>query len=87
MGHLAHPQSGDVELLAVKDALDQGFKLAFLADGWFIEFGDRRAAAGFWVVADLAPKTLVLHFNRSGRLLPIAKKVLAGAHDPVRLTG
>jgi uncharacterized protein YhaN len=68
-----------LRLAAIEDAVDHGLKLPFLADDLFINYDDRRSAAGFQVLAALAAKTQVLFFTHHDHLLPVAQNALAGS--------
>lgn len=49
------------------------------ADDLFINFDDKRAAAGFRVLGELAKKTQVLFFTHHEHLLEVARRVLGDA--------
>jgi uncharacterized protein YhaN len=76
-----------LRIAAVEDYLDHAESMPFVADDLFINFDDKRAAAGFRVLGELAKKTQVLFFTHHEHLLEVARKVLgvpiAGATLPV----
>jgi uncharacterized protein YhaN len=76
-----------LRIAAVEDYLGHADPLPFIADDLFINFDDKRAAAGFRVLGELAKKTQVLFFTHHEHLLEVARKALgvtiAGATLPV----
>lgn len=66
-----------LRLAAVEDAVHAGASLPFLADDLFINYDDRRARAGFQVLAELAQTTQVLFFTHHQHLIAIAEAALA----------
>lgn len=76
-----------LRIAAVEDYLDHAEPMPFIADDLFINFDDKRAAAGFRVLGELAKKTQVLFFTHHEHLLEVARKALgvpiAGATLPV----
>ena len=75
-----------LRIAAVEDYLEHAEPMPFIADDLFINFDDRRAAAGFCVLGELAKKTQVLFFTHHEHLLDVARKALgvpiAGATLP-----
>jgi len=65
-----------LRVAAVEDYLDHAEPMPFMADDLFINFDDKRAAAGFRVLAELAKKTQVLFFTHHEHLLEVARKAL-----------
>lgn len=65
-----------LRLAAVEESIAGGCRLPFLADDLFVNFDDKRSAAGFQVLAELATKTQVLFFTHHGHLLEVAREVL-----------
>lgn len=65
-----------LRIAAVEDYLDHAEPMPFIADDLFINFDDKRAAAGFQVLGELAKKTQVLFFTHHEHLLDIAQKAL-----------
>lgn len=65
-----------LRVAAVEDYLDHAEPMPFIADDLFINFDDKRAAAGFRVLAELAKKTQVLFFTHHEHLLEVARKAL-----------
>lgn len=65
-----------LRLAAVEAAIDNGLRLPFLADDLFINYDDKRALAGFQVLAELAQKTQVLFFSHHDHLMGVAEFAL-----------
>jgi uncharacterized protein YhaN len=65
-----------LRVAAVEDYLDRAEPMPFIADDLFINFDDKRAAAGFRVLSELAKKTQVLFFTHHEHLLEVAQKAL-----------
>jgi uncharacterized protein YhaN len=65
-----------LRIAAIEDYLDHAEPMPFIADDLFINFDDKRAAAGFRVLAELAQKTQVLFFTHHQHLLDVAQKAL-----------
>jgi uncharacterized protein YhaN len=61
---------------AIEDYLDHAEPMPFIADDLFINFDDKRAAAGFRVLGELAKKTQVLFFTHHEHLLQVARTAL-----------
>jgi uncharacterized protein YhaN len=65
-----------LRIAAIEDYLDHAEPMPFIADDLFINFDDKRAAAGFRVLGELAQKTQVLFFTHHEHLLEVARKAL-----------
>jgi uncharacterized protein YhaN len=65
-----------LRLAAIEDYLDHAEPMPFIADDLFINFDDKRAAAGFRVLGELAKKTQVLFFTHHEHLLEVARNAL-----------
>lgn len=65
-----------LRIAAIEDYLDHAEPMPFIADDLFINFDDKRAAAGFRVLGELAKKTQVLFFTHHEHLLDVARKAL-----------
>jgi uncharacterized protein YhaN len=65
-----------LRVAAIEDYLDHAEPMPFIADDLFINFDDKRAAAGFRVLSELAKKTQVLFFTHHEHLLEVARKAL-----------
>jgi uncharacterized protein YhaN len=65
-----------LRVAAIEDYLDHAPPLPFMADDLFINFDNRRAAAGFHVLNELAKKTQVLFFTHHQHLLEVARATL-----------
>ena len=76
-----------LRVAAVEDYLDHAEPMPFIADDLFINFDDKRAAAGFRVLGELAKKTQVLFFTHHAHLPEVAREALgapiAGVTLPV----
>jgi uncharacterized protein YhaN len=66
-----------LRVAAVEDYLDHAEPMPFIADDLFINFDDKRAAAGFRVLSELAKKTQVLFFTHHQHLVDVARQTLA----------
>lgn len=65
-----------LRVAAIEDYLDHAEPMPFIADDLFINFDDKRAAAGFRVLGELAKKTQVLFFTHHDHLVEVARKAL-----------
>ena len=65
-----------LRLAALEQSVAAGVGLPFLADDLFVNFDDRRAEAGFRVLAEVARTTQVLFFTHHPHLVQIAKSVV-----------
>jgi uncharacterized protein YhaN len=65
-----------LRIAAIEDYLDHAEPMPFIADDLFINFDEKRAAAGFRVLSELAKKTQVLFFTHHEHLLDVARKTL-----------
>lgn len=65
-----------LRIAAIEDYLDHAEPMPFIADDLFINFDEKRAAAGFRVLNELAKKTQVLFFTHHEHLLDVARKTL-----------
>jgi uncharacterized protein YhaN len=65
-----------LRVAAIEDYLDHAEPMPFIADDLFINFDDKRAAAGLRVLSELAKKTQVLFFTHHEHLLEVARKAL-----------
>jgi uncharacterized protein YhaN len=65
-----------LRLAAVEDYLERAEPMPFIADDLFINFDDKRSAAGFSVLSELAKKTQVLFFTHHEHLLEVARQAL-----------
>jgi len=76
-----------LRLAALEQSVAAGVALPFLADDLFVNFDDRRAEAGFRVLAEVARSTQVLFFTHHPHLVQIAKSVVgAGLHSECTLS-
>lgn len=66
-----------LRLAAVREAVEGGAKLPFIADDLFINYDDERAAAGFRELATLAQNTQVLFLTHHEHLLDVAARAIA----------
>ena len=74
-----------LRVAAIEDYLDHAEPMPFIADDLFINFDDKRAAAGFRVLGELAKKTQVLFFTHHEHLLEVARKALGAPVSGVTL--
>jgi uncharacterized protein YhaN len=74
-----------LRIAAIEDYLDHAEPMPFIADDLFINFDDKRAAAGFRVLNELAKKTQVLFFTHHEHLLDVARKTLGASVFAVTL--
>ena len=65
-----------LRIAAVEDYLEHATPLPFVADDLFIHFDNKRAAAGFRVLNELAKKTQVLFFTHHQHLVDVARNTL-----------
>jgi uncharacterized protein YhaN len=65
-----------LRVAAIEDYLDHAEPMPFIADDLFINFDNKRAAAGFRVLGELAKKTQVLFFTHHEHLLEVARTAL-----------
>ena len=68
-----------LRVAAIEDYLDHAEPMPFIADDLFINFDDKRAAAGFRVLSELAKKTQVLFFTHHQHLLDVAQRALGAS--------
>jgi uncharacterized protein YhaN len=74
-----------LRVAAIEDYLDHAEPMPFIADDLFINFDDKRAAAGFGVLNELAKKTQVLFFTHHQHLLDVAQRALGTSVATVTL--
>lgn len=74
-----------LRVAAVEDYLEHAEPMPFIADDLFINFDDKRAAAGFVVLNELAKKTQVLFFTHHEHLRDVVRTTLGGAVGIVTL--
>ena len=74
-----------LRIAAIEDYLDHAEPMPFIADDLFINFDDKRAAAGFQVLNELAKKTQVLFFTHHAHLLDVARKTLGASISTIAL--
>lgn len=65
-----------LRIAAVEDYLTRAVALPFVADDLFINFDEKRSAAGFEVLGQLAERTQVLFFTHHPHLIDAARKTL-----------
>jgi uncharacterized protein YhaN len=75
-----------LRVAAVEDFLNHSPPLPFIADDLFINFDNKRAAAGFKVLAQLSQKTQVLFFTHHEHLLDIAGEALGAGISVIKLS-
>ncbi len=74
-----------LRIAAVEDFVDQGVPLPFIADDLFVNFDDKRAAAGFAVLAELAKKTQVIFLTHHQHLVEIARRAVGADVSTITL--
>jgi uncharacterized protein YhaN len=74
-----------LRVAAVEDYLDHAEPMPFIADDLFINFDDKRAAAGFSVLSELAKKTQVLFFTHHQHLVNVARQTLGTSVSAITL--
>ncbi len=74
-----------LRIAAIEDYIDHAEPMPFIADDLFINFDDKRAAAGFRVLNELAKKTQVLFFTHHKHLLDVAREALGTSVLTVKL--
>lgn len=65
-----------LRLASIEDYLGNAPGLPFVADDLFVNFDDRRSAAGFEVLGELATRTQVLFFTHHRHLVDVAQERL-----------
>ncbi|MBC7380511.1 MAG: AAA family ATPase [Burkholderiaceae bacterium] len=65
-----------LRLAALELQIDQGLNMPLIADDLFINFDDRRTAAGLKVLCELSRKMQVVFLTHHDHLVPLAKEVL-----------
>ncbi len=65
-----------LRLAALELQIDQGLNMPLIADDLFINFDDRRAAAGLKVLGELSRKMQVVFLTHHDHLVPLAIEVL-----------
>ena len=65
-----------LRLAALELQIDQGLNMPLIADDLFINFDDRRTAAGLKVLGELSRKMQVVFLTHHDHLVPLAKDVL-----------
>jgi len=74
-----------LRLAALELQIDQGTSMPLIADDLFINFDDRRTAAGLEVLGDLSHKMQVVFLTHHDHLVPLAKEVLGSELNVVYL--
>jgi len=74
-----------LRLAALELQADQGAKMPLIADDLFINFDDRRTAAGFEVLGHLSRKMQVVFLTHHDHLVPLAREVLGSQLNVVEL--
>lgn len=74
-----------LRLAALELQVEQGFAMPLIADDLFINFDDRRTAAGLKVLGDLSRSMQVVFLTHHDHLIPLAKEVLGTDLNIVQL--
>lgn len=74
-----------LRLAALELQVEQGFTMPLIADDLFINFDDRRTAAGLKVLGDLSRSMQVVFLTHHDHLAPLAKEVLGADLNVLQL--
>jgi uncharacterized protein YhaN len=74
-----------LRVAAVEDYIDHAEPMPFIADDLSINFDDKRAAAGFRLLNELAKKTQVLFFTHHQHLVDVARQTLGASVSAITL--
>ena len=74
-----------LRLAALELQVDQGLNMPLIADDLFINFDDRRTAAGLRVLGDLSRSMQIVFLTHHEHLVPLAKDVLGSELNVVHL--
>ena len=74
-----------LRLAALELQIDQGLNMPLIADDLFINFDDRRTAAGLKVLGDLSRRMQVIFLTHHDHLVPLAREVLGDKLNVVSL--
>jgi len=74
-----------LRLAALELQVEQGFSMPLIADDLFINFDDRRTAAGLKVLGDLSRSMQVVFLTHHDHLVPLAREVLGPELNVVQL--
>ena len=74
-----------LRLAALELQVEQGFSMPLIADDLFINFDDRRTAAGLKVLGDLSRTMQVVFLTHHDHLVPLAKEVLGSDLNVVQM--
>ncbi|HEY1092148.1 MAG TPA: hypothetical protein VGE47_13730 [Burkholderiaceae bacterium] len=74
-----------LRLSALELQIEQGLNMPLIADDLFINFDDRRTAAGLQVLGELSRKMQVIFLTHHDHLVPLAREVLGGELNVVTL--
>jgi uncharacterized protein YhaN len=74
-----------LRLAALELQVEQGLNMPLIADDLFINFDDRRTAAGLKVLGDLSRGMQVVFLTHHDHLVPLAKEVLGSDLNVVQL--
>lgn len=74
-----------LRLAALELQVEQGFTMPLIADDLFINFDDRRTAAGLKVLGELSRSMQVVFLTHHDHLVPLAREVLGSDLNVVQL--
>jgi uncharacterized protein YhaN len=74
-----------LRLAALELQVEQGFSMPLIADDLFINFDDRRTAAGLKVLGNLSRSMQVVFLTHHDHLVPLAREVLGAGLNVVHL--
>ena len=75
-----------LRLAALELQIEQGLNMPLIADDLFINFDDRRTAAGLKVLGDLSRSMQVVFLTHHDHLVPLAREVLGSDLNVVELS-
>lgn len=76
-----------LRLSALELQIQLGLNMPLITDDLFINFDDRRAAAGLHVLGGLSRKMQVIFLTHHDHLVPLAREALGGELNVVTLSG
>jgi uncharacterized protein YhaN len=74
-----------LRLAALELQVEQGLNIPLIADDLFINFDDRRTAAGLQVLGELSRSMQIVFLTHHDHLVPLAKEVLGSELNVVQL--
>ena len=65
--------------------MEQGYRMPLIADDLFINFDDKRTAAGLKVLGEISRHTQIIFLTHHDHLVPLAQKVLGNDLNVIHL--